>query len=242
MTIAIPSYDRPNELERKSIRFLKENGITDNIDVFVNDESQKKLYSHIKGIKLIIVGKKGIMNARNFMSSYYPKGKKIVYLDDDITAIYKGNKIKTEMKKVYNLKELITKGFALCDKHKFFKWGLNPSQNRRSLYDTITTDLRYIGFLTGEINQPSIRATVDYSEDFERTILYYKKGGGVIRFNHYVAKSILYAKGGNQATGRNKDNERKDKLIIQKKYPNYARIIVRGSGRTDIRLIKNPVM
>jgi len=247
-SIAIPSYERADKINKATYKMLLENKLQDKkVYVFLNTDADIKAYTeaHKSDLKVQYVktGKKGIKDTRNFMTKYFKQGSKVLYLDDDIIGVNKGEPTGMKMTRVYNLSELASKGFGLCDSKKLGKWGINPSQNQRSLKNTDTTfDLRYVGRCYGEVVNHKVLNTVSLAEDFERSILYYKLYGGVIRFNNYTVMSSNYAKGGLLAGGRNLSNEKADKELVAKKYPKYAKTFMRteGSGRTDLRLIKNP--
>lgn len=244
--IAIPSYNRPQQIVKKTLKTIRENKLNNQIYIFVATNQQLKLYKEViddTKIKFVVVGKPGLKVARNFMNKYFKNGERILYMDDDITGIYKGEPSGEKKIRIYTLSKIANKGFNLLQRLNYGIWGLNPSQNSRSLKkDTITTDLRYIiGGLYGVITNHKIKITADYAEDFERTILYFKLYGGIVRFNGYTASSKLYAEGGLQATGRTIKQERTDKEFIFNKFPNYSRLILRDNGRTDLRLIRNPL-
>ena len=86
--IAIPSYKRHDQIMEKSLSTLKEYRIPPSrITIFVANTEEKKLYEEAipKGtVKDIVVGILGMDKIRNFMLDYYPKGKHIVMMDDDI--------------------------------------------------------------------------------------------------------------------------------------------------------------
>jgi len=158
--VAIPSYDRPKELNKKTLAMLKDNNISKNIiTVFVANSEQKKIYEEEIGSDYkIVVGVKGMVNIRNFMSKYYPSGKKILFIDDDISRIVKGESSGMKITTVTNLKTLATNGFNLCKKHGYHIWGLHPSSNPRSLKsgNLVTNNLK-LGFccflyLPGSLN------------------------------------------------------------------------------------------
>jgi len=239
--VAIPSYDRPKELNKKTLSMLKDNNISKNIiTIFVANSEQKKIYEEEIGTDYkIVVGVKGISNIRNFMTKYYPSGKKILYIDDDINRIVQGQSDGMKLTTVTNLKTLAQKGFKLCKENGFQLFGLHPSNNARSLKssNSITKKLNYIpGGLYGVINDKSLLSTINYAEDFEKSIKYYIKYGGVIRFNNYSAYTTLYTPGGNQSTGRTVSTEDSDKKALARKYPQYAETYTRPNGRTEIRL------
>ena len=88
--IAIPSYNRADILKTKTFATLKRHNIPDDIIyIFVanNDEREKYIMKIDIDPSNIITGVKGLKNQRNFISSYFPEGKHIVQLDDDIDEI-----------------------------------------------------------------------------------------------------------------------------------------------------------
>ena len=239
--VAIPSYDRPKELNKKTLTMLEDNNISKNIiTVFVASAEQKKIYEEEIGTDYkIVIGVKGMANIRNFMTNYYPSGKKILFIDDDISRIVKGESSGMKITTVTNLKSLASNGFNLCKKHGYALWGLHPSSNPRSLKSDklVTNNLKYIiGALYGVINDKSLKVSLDQAEDYERTLKYYVKYGGMIRFNNYSGYTTYYAKGGMEAAGRTSSKEDSDKKQLVKKYSQYAETYIRDNGRTEIRL------
>lgn len=72
MRIAIPSYQRVDTLKNKTLKLLIDNGVElSNIYVFVanHDEYDISSANIPDGINLII-GEKGIINIRNFITDY----------------------------------------------------------------------------------------------------------------------------------------------------------------------------
>ena len=63
----------------------------------------------------VIIAKKGLTNARNFIIDYFKEGQKIVAHDDDISDIEKMIS-KTKLKPIDNLKRFITNGFNELEK------------------------------------------------------------------------------------------------------------------------------
>ena len=239
--VAIPSYDRPKELNKKTLTMLEDNNISKNIiTVFVASAEQKKIYEEEIGTDYkIVIGVKGMANIRNFMTNYYPSGKKILFIDDDISRIVKGESSGMKITTVTNLKSLASNGFNLCKKHGYQLWGLHPSSNPRSLKSDklVTNNLKYIiGALYGVINDKTIKVSLDQAEDYERTLKSYVKYGGMIRFNNYSGYTTYYASGGMQAAGRTSSKEDSDKKQLVKKYSQYAETYIRDNGRTEIRL------
>jgi hypothetical protein len=147
----------------------------------------------------ITMGKKGLLNQLRFISNYYPKGKPIVRMDDDVKSVFekvggKGSHKKREI----NLSEFFTSAFRKLKDLNFNLWGVNKVSNPFLMTPGYSTDLRLIvGPINGYINQkePKYDYKINNSvaEDIEKTIIYYKNDGGVLRFNDvgFTTKAII---------------------------------------------------
>ena len=86
--IAIPSYKRTETLKEKTLATLKKYKIEPSkIHIFVADKDEEKAYKEALpngSYGKIVVGIKGIKEIRNFITDYFPIGKKIICMDDDI--------------------------------------------------------------------------------------------------------------------------------------------------------------
>jgi hypothetical protein len=255
--VAIPSYDRAELLLNKTLKTCQEQNIKPNkIDIFVANKEEESKYKSLIDKKLynkMIVGVKGLSNQRNFITDYYPEGKYIVFMDDDIEAI---------LKKKYNIKDskelvkididkFVKNAFKLLKEKKLFIWGVGAVLNPYFMYDKITTDLRYlVGAFFGVINRHSkdIKLSKDGDlEDILRTILYYKKDRGVLKFNNITIKTKYYNVGGLQSEYGDVEKriksrkERAEKLF--EKYPEYiSNLFQRPSGLWEVRLKRNPII
>ena len=249
--VAIPSYKRAETLRDKTLRVLTEYNIDPRvIDIFVASEEEKKHYLSVVDTKLfgrIIVGEVGIKNQRNFMALFYPEGQKIFYIDDDISEIQEclgATKAEQKLYRLTNLIDLINEGFELLEKHKYSNWGVYPVQNpffmkTRETSQFTTTKLCYIiGFMTGVINSHEAEVrTVDDKEDFERSIKYYLKDGGLIRFNNITCKTKCYKEKGGMQIERTKERIHESAVKIVNDYPELAKLnLSKKSKKTEIRL------
>ena len=239
--IAIPSFNRYDTIKKKTLKMLQQNNIpTDIITIFVATSEQKLLYEQeLNNDYKIVIGVLGMANIRNFITDYYEEGQKLVCIDDDITSIKLGNISGKLVTKINNLNEIIINGFNLCKEHDGALWGLHPSNNCRSLKskNIITTDLKYIiGALYGVINDKSIKVSIDSAEDFERTILYYKKYGKVVRMNNMSAFTQYYATGGMASNGRTTEIDITEKTKLCELFPEYCKIYKTNYNTTNIKL------
>ena len=97
--VAIPTYNRFEEVTKKTLNTLKEGGVNKNkIYLFVANKSQYDLYEQNvpKNLyKEIVIGKKGITNQRIFISQYFNEDQYVVSMDDDVEEfeILKGDKL-----------------------------------------------------------------------------------------------------------------------------------------------------
>ena len=89
--IAIPSYNRSDLIQVKTLALLHKHNINPKIiNIFVADRDQYDLYkSKIPSFlyNKLIIGVKGLKNQRNYITNYYPEGYHIVEMDDDIEKI-----------------------------------------------------------------------------------------------------------------------------------------------------------
>jgi len=228
MKIAIPSYKRADILINKTLPMLKSYYIEDEeIDIFVGNIEEYENYKEaIDNDNInIIVGEVGIDNIRMFMSCYYNEGEEIVYIDDDIEKIERLVMIdgKKKLEPIADLRYIIDEGFRLCKAHNMKNWGIYPVHNPFFMSDKVSTDLKYvIGALTGVINDKECeKRIVSHGEDYERTIRYYLKYGGVIRFNNLTIKTKYFAKGGIEASLNNERAKHIDEQLykLQKEFP-----------------------
>ena len=258
--VAIPSYKRNETLKKKTMRVLGEYKINPKkIFIFVADQSQKKLYENTlepKTYNKIVVGKPGIQHIRNFMPKYFPEKKPIVYMDDDISKISTCNnnnisndetydKKNNKLERLSNLDSFIKNSFKYGKKQKLDNWGVYPTDNPYFMKPTlknnkhVSKDLKFlIGFLTGVINnrKAEIRSIGD-KEDYERTIKYYLKDNGVLRYNNVSCNTNCYKEPGGIQTTRKKEDSAMNAKYLVKTYPDLVKINNnRNSGFVEIRL------
>ena len=250
MIIAIPTYNRSDVLERKTLKTLIDGHVNPkNIYIFVaNDEERKKYEEAIPKEKYakIVVGEKGIANQRIFITKYFKVGEYIVSIDDDVEGLFKKtNDEPAKLKKITNVNQFFLDAYEKLKREKLFIWGIYPVRNPFFMKNNISTGLKFIiGALHGYINRklpelrPSIKA--EGKEDYEQGILYFKKDGGVIRYNNITINTKFKAKGG---LGEEKDRfeiNKKAAEYLQKQYPDLVTIFHRKNGMTEIRLANKP--
>jgi hypothetical protein len=131
MYIAIPTYNRSDILERKTLTTLLQGGINPSqIYIFVANEQEKKKYEDVIPSTMyhkIIIGKKGIANQRIFIKHYFKEGDYVVSIDDDVEGLFKlsGDKL-VHMKQA---KTFFEHALEELKKEKKYMWGIYPVRN-----------------------------------------------------------------------------------------------------------------
>ena len=256
--VAIPSYRRPETLKNKTMKVLKHYKIDPKkIHIFVADTEQKAVYEAAlepKDYHKIIIGVPGIKNIRNFMPKYFPEGQHIFYIDDDISKVYdtendscdKSDKKMNRQVILKNLRALIDKGFKLSKKTGLTNWGVYPANNpyfmkarTRNIDDYVSKKLCYVmGGFTGVINhRKSEIRTIDDKEDYERSIKYYLKDGGLLRFNNVTVYTRCYQEPGGMQVERTKKRIHESAVYLTEKYPLLCTLNTsKKSGFSEVRL------
>jgi hypothetical protein len=245
--VAIPTYNRYDVLERKTLQTLIDGNINKNkIYLFVANKEQAKLYEENipkSMYKEIVIGKKGITNQRIFISNYFKEGQYVISLDDDVEKfeMLRGDKLV----KITKVNEFFINAYKELKKEGLYIWGIYPVHNPFFMYNEITTDLRFLigvtfGFITRQCKalKPSIKS--ETKEDYEQTILYFKKDGGVMRFNNITVKTKFNAPGG-LGTDRF-DRNKSAAEYLKHKYPDIITVFQRKTGTQEyeVKLKKLP--
>lgn len=242
--VVIPTYNRSDVLEKKTLNTLKDGNVPKNkIFIFLANEEERKKYETVIPKNLynkMIVGVLGITNQRQFISKYFPIKTKIVSLDDDIEGLYR-RKSEKVIQKITNLNIFFNESFQQLEKENLYLWGIYPVCNPFFMKPNTSTKLKFIiGALHGYINRYDkdleLSGKSDQKEDYEQSIRFFKKDGGVLRFNDVSIKTKFHAPGGlGRTQERMKANENAAKYL-QKTYPDLVSIFHRKNGMAEIRL------
>ena len=243
--IAIPSYNRENEIIKKTLTTLLDGGVDKkNIYIFVANKTQEKIYVETIPKSLyhkIIVGKKGIAKQRVFITDYFPLNQYVVSMDDDVEELqYLKN---DKLVKLDNIDKFFKNAYTVLVKERLYIWGVYPVKNAFFMHNTISTDLKFIiGVTFGYINRKlkKLVPSAEGKEDIEQSILYYKMDGGVVRFNYIVPKTKFNAPG-----GLGVDRYEMNKLAaetLEQRYPDIVTIFYRKNGMPEVRLARMPRM
>lgn len=234
--IAIPSYNRLEILKSQTLSFLRQTTISlNNITIFVANQEQYDLYSRdISDIK-IVVAELGVRAVRNFITRYYPEGEKVLSMDDDIQGIW-------ELKEVYELwnpkdfEAKVMKMFIDCEIHQRRMFGIYPTKCKMYQKQSaeVSSNLKFcIGHFFGVINR-HIFTDIDYKEDYQRSIEYSLRDGGVLRYNRLCAHTKFGIAGGvNKTAKERRDTYEKEIVFLLSKYP----LLINRNKRRECEII-----
>jgi hypothetical protein len=242
--IAIPSYKRAETLRDKTLTVLKQYRISANkIHIFVATKEEEETYKSI-----LVPGSYGHMHVavpgmaavRNFITEFFPVGKHVFNLDDDIRGFLQWSPTARRNEiPLRSLSDAITKGFAMAQKTGYRLFGFYPVANGYFKKNKVTEDLRYIiGSAWGIINPGRIlTVTIDDKEDYLRSVIMYVLDGGVLRFSTIAPESQYYTEaGGMQETRTMKRIETSAKAMVAA-FPDLVTInLTKKSGKPEVRL------
>ena len=217
--LAIPTYGRSSSISGKTLAYLQKVGYPrDKIYLFVVPEEEvlyreavaSDLYGHL------VVGVKGLCNQRNFITDYFDEGEIIAQFDDDV------RQIKSEK----SFREILEIGLKGLEEGGLF--GVLPNDDTRRMKDTVTTHLAHIlGSFFVYKNHKDIRMTLSEKEDFERSILYFKRYGKILRYRGAgVSTCYKGGTGGLQTPGRSERISLEIAYLLQM-YPGYCRSVLK---------------
>lgn len=245
--VCIPSYKRAKLCNDKTLTLLKSLGISkDLVKVFIveeeKDEYERTLDPDLYGE--LVVGVKGIVAQRQFISDYFPEGRHIVSLDDDITGL------DLSMTNFKSADEFFLNAFEKCRQENAFLWGVYPVFNPfyRKDRPEVTTDIAFvIGAFYGYVNRPldkslKISICTKSKDDVENSLRFWLKDGKVVRYNRIGFKSKYCGSDGGglgNLTSR-MENMKLASFALNEAYPDFTRIKIRKNGVYEIVLRSAP--
>lgn len=243
--VAIPSYKRAEPLLTKTLPTLIKGKVkSSNIFIFVADKEEKEIYEKAIPKHMyhkIVIGVPGITKQRIFIKNYFKEGDYVVSIDDDVEGLFrlKGDKLT----KITNIDAFFKDAYKMLKKEKLFLWGIYPVMNPffMKTKKKVTTSLKFIigvlhGYIVRKDKKLDPSTKIRSKSDYEQSILFYKKDGGVLRFNDVGAKTKFLAKGGLGEIDKRFELNKQSGEYLQKTYPDLVTIFHRKNGMTEIRL------
>ena len=261
MFFVIPSLSRVDTLIKKSLSLLLYHYKipAKQIHIFVVAEEADLYRVRLLEISPHIhlhIGPLGLHHMRNFIHTTFPEGVEMICMDDDITDL-KSMTIQEEIvdvksSKRYPLTSLSAEAFQLfltdafqeLRKQHLTLFGIYPVRNGYFMKDLPekTYNLRFIvGCIWGCINRHDILIHLEEKEDVERTILYFIKDKGVLRYNRICPVTNYYKEPGgmqrNDILSR-KEASQESCMYLINTFPTYCKLYTsKKSGIHEIRFI-----
>ena len=188
--IAIVASGNPVMLRDTTLNILKAYKVPiDHITVFVHTREEKGYYESV-----LLQGTYGrIVNTEmaktykvyNVIQCFYTIGTPVVHINDCIQGLYE--KTEEGIQILKNFVGLLNLGFSECVKRGVSVWGLSVS--RKMMRTEIQSGFLHIpGGLWGYITDGvGIQLTQRNTEEYERSILYYKKEKAVVSLSMFTA-------------------------------------------------------
>jgi hypothetical protein len=243
--IAIPSYRRAATLRDKTLTLLKEYAVPrSRIHVFVANKEEEATYRATLDPTTyghMHVAEPGMAAVRNYITRFFPVGKAIFNMDDDIRGFIEFSEgARRNERPLKDLCAAITEGFRQAKATGNRLFGFYPVANGYFMKGgPPTTDLRYIiGSVWGILNPGKIlTVSIDDKEDYLRSVMMYLLDGGVLRFHNIAPQSAYYKEpGGMQETRTMQRIETSAKAMVAA-FPDLVKInLTKKSGMPEVRL------
>jgi hypothetical protein len=242
--IAIPSYKRAETLKEKTLATLSHYKINPAlIHVFVANKEEYDTYKAALDPKTyghLHIAIPGMAAVRNYITRFFPKGKAIFNMDDDIRGFLEWSpKARRHERPLQDLKAVISTGFATLRKEGLRLFGFYPVSNGFFMKDGYTTDLRYIiGSVWGILNPgPVLTVTIDDKEDYLRSVMMYLLDGGVVRFSCIAPQSAYYKEEGGMQEERTMSRIDGSARAMVAAFPDLVTLnLSKKSGMPEVRL------
>lgn len=189
--IAVVSHRRPHILARLTYKMLKESTVAmEDVTLFLSDEQDAREYA-IVPLPQVITASANVRDKFNFVHGFYPKGTRVLVLEDDITLIDKSN---AALRDINAMAEI---GFSSIGEYGI--WGIAPHANTFYFSGKVTHTLKLVvahcfGYVA--TNDPALAVTQLSKTDYERTLLYFQRYGCVTRLDMYGVKTKSYTQEG----------------------------------------------
>lgn len=237
--VAIVSHNRSDSIFAKTITTLSMCGVPSaSIYVFVAPDEMMDYVGKVGDCNLC-VGAVGLVANRRAIETYFPEGKRIVCMDDDIESI--DFSLSDE---IGDFKTLVNKGFEMCYLNDAYLWGVYPVFNpyfRKNRPEVVVGLYFIVGCIHGIINRPSL-AEIQNSicvnkEDVEKSIKYFLNDGKVIRFDRIGFKTKYFNSVGGLGGLRDRINDIQNEAVaLHTAYKSITKLKIRKNGVYEVVL------
>lgn len=207
--IACRSYNRSHIFPNKTYRMLQHNNLLEKLYVFVANKQEKKAYeANVPNFPAdrIVVGKLGGAKIIEFICQYFPLGKRIVFMDDDLERFFLFTKEGEYVKDSKALHKYLEDGFKTIDRYNLgsftFSFLSNPFYLKGKPFKEFRPFIVGGNFFGVRNDRALIPTKVAHADNVLRSSRYFDRYGGTLVYWH-AGFSTQYGKeeGGLQASG-----------------------------------------
>lgn len=194
MRIAIPTYKRAILIRNLTLGFLLRNGVKEeDVDLFVSGFAQAEQYRSVCNCNIIVSEAQNVRDKFNHIHTYYPPGTKVLVMEDDLKSVRRLAGY-NKLEEVTNIGHHANMAFVTCIEEQTMLWGINSNSNPFFMKDQTSVGYKFIvANMYGFIAEPvPIVITQQSKTDYERTILYYRKYGKVVRLDYLCPVTTNY--------------------------------------------------
>ena len=241
---------RSDTIMKKTLRTLYRGGVKELLLVVPHEEEETYIQAlQDTPIDLSIQGAtKGLVNQRKHARTQFPIGQRIVFIDDDVTAV----KIRMwdhTMNHCTQLDKLAEQCFAHAahttdgeDWRDCLLWGVYPMCNGLFMKHLMRTGNCYIvGAFYGIINDPRLQEPeIDELEDYERQLSEQKANRPPVRFDWIGIETRYFKNKGGMQQDRTVSKRQSAVLNIEERYPTLVKTFHRKDGTADLKFREKP--
>ena len=225
MKIVIPSYNRPDILKQKTLKFLlEENYAPEDIYIFLKNDEQHVLYQqHIdEAVHFVVCNTNNLREKRQFICDYFPEGELILSVDDDIKRL--------KMIKHTSLRDFVPYMFRKMSEYNCKIWGVYPVNNLFFCKDRLRVGKQLVLFgFYGFVNTKDFCFPDVIKEDIWYSCYRSQKDGQILRYDGACMDTTLYTKGGLKEY-RTLELEEKTCEAICNEFPSLVYYTVKKDG------------
>lgn len=241
--VVIPSHQRIDLIGKRTLALLQRHKIPrERVHVYVATEEERRQY-----VAALDAGSYGTLEvtcpglgpSRNEIQRRWPPETPLVFCDDDIEEVVLWVDPKTKVP-CDDLDGFLARAFQMTRAAGTRLWGVYCPANPYFMDPTVTYDLRYInGTFYGIFNTHDEGRFVSIvtKEDWQRTLKYYVRDGGVTRFNFAAVETRFYNTPGGVNAYRTEEVTRASCRQLLAEFPLLCSLnTAKKSGHWEVRL------
>lgn len=229
--VAIPSYQRHKTIGKKTLAFLARESIPkESIYIFVASEQEKQLYAQTLDPQTyghLVVGVLGLAEQVEFIMSFFPKGQKILRMDDDLYGL---KWLNTPRPLIAFANEM----FAICEEEKVNLWSIQPASTTLYCRERVSIGKIFcVGCFCGYINiHDTPFLPVSACEDKWYSLHRYTTDGKTLRYDGCCPHTFYFSKTGGLEEYR-KTKQHSDTERVCSLFPAECKLTKRKNGVSE---------